>query len=64
MFYTYPPHGADGLRELAAVLREGSRGELVFVTPPVLAVTLDRTFRGEIHGLSLRFRSARGLSAL
>ncbi|HET9492933.1 MAG TPA: hypothetical protein VFR15_01745, partial [Chloroflexia bacterium] len=51
-FYAQPPHGADGLRELAAVLRtEAQPGEPVFVTPPLLLPSLDHYVGREIIGL-------------
>jgi 4-amino-4-deoxy-L-arabinose transferase-like glycosyltransferase len=51
-FYAQPPHGADGLRELAAVLRgEAQPGEPVFVTPPLLFPSLDHYVDREIVAL-------------
>jgi hypothetical protein len=52
----YPPHGADGLRELAATLRAESRpGEVAFVTPPALDPTLRQYYPGPIRGLPSDF---------
>lgn len=52
LFYAHPPHGADGLREMASVLRAQARpGEPVFVTPPALAPSLAQYFDGDIAGL-------------
>jgi hypothetical protein len=52
LYYRYPPHGADGLREMAALLRRDARpGDLVVVTPPALAPTLEQYYPGEIRGL-------------
>jgi hypothetical protein len=51
-YYMYPPHGADGLRELASVLRRDVRpGEITFVTPPALAPSLAHYYGGDIVGL-------------
>ena len=57
LFYQYPPHGADGLRQLAATLREGNPdgGDPVLVTPPVLAVTLRQYYPGPLRGLPSDF---------
>lgn len=52
----YPPHGADGLRELAAGITDDIRaGEPVFVTPPALAPTLKQYYEGELIGLPEEF---------
>ena len=52
LFHRYPPHGADGLRELAATLDGGTLpGDLVLVTPPVLQASLAQYYRGETEGL-------------
>jgi 4-amino-4-deoxy-L-arabinose transferase-like glycosyltransferase len=54
--HRYPPHGADGLRELAATLRQEARpGEAVLVTPPVLDPTLRQYYPGTIRGLPSDF---------
>ncbi|HKP54296.1 MAG TPA: glycosyltransferase family 39 protein [Chloroflexia bacterium] len=56
LFYRYPPHGADGLREIAALLR--SRGEEVrdvYVTPPALTPTLQQYYSGSLQGLPVSF---------
>jgi 4-amino-4-deoxy-L-arabinose transferase-like glycosyltransferase len=51
-FYEHPPHGDDGLREMAAVLRAEARpGEIAFVTPPALSVTLQQYYDGQLVGL-------------
>ena len=56
LFYRHPPHGADGLRELASVLKSEARAnEPVFVTPPVLTPTLRQYYSGRIHGLPVDF---------
>jgi 4-amino-4-deoxy-L-arabinose transferase-like glycosyltransferase len=55
LYNQYPPHGADGLRELAATLRERNQGEPVLVTPAVLFVTLRQYYPGPIHGLPADF---------
>lgn len=52
LYNRYPPHGADGLRELAAhVTSEHRPGEAVFVTPPALMPTLAQYHKGELTGL-------------
>jgi hypothetical protein len=53
-YYRYPPHGADGLRELATVLR-ARRTEVVLVTPPALSATLQQYYQGTIIGLPSDF---------
>jgi uncharacterized membrane protein len=56
LFYRYPPHGADGLRELAATLnRESQPGDLVLVTPPVLQASLAQYYGGQTRGLPSDF---------
>jgi 4-amino-4-deoxy-L-arabinose transferase-like glycosyltransferase len=56
LYNRYPPHGADGLRELAAVLRqEVQPGEAVLVTPAVLNVTLRQYYPGALRGLPADF---------
>jgi hypothetical protein len=56
LFYRYPPHGADGLRELAAMLnRESQPGDLVLVTPHVLQANLAQYYGGETRGLPADF---------
>jgi MFS family permease len=52
LFYRYPPHGADGLRELAATI-SADRGEndVVIVSPPALQASLAQYLPGEIRGL-------------
>jgi hypothetical protein len=56
LYYRYPPHGADGLRELAATLRtKATAGDAVFVTPPVLTPTLRQYYAGPLHGLPVDF---------
>ncbi len=51
-----PPHGVDGLREVAAVLRqEVPPGEAVLVTPAVLTVTLRQYVPGPLRGLPAPF---------
>jgi hypothetical protein len=52
LYNRYPPHGADGLRELAArISNERRPGEAVFVTPPALMPTLAQYHTGELTGL-------------
>jgi 4-amino-4-deoxy-L-arabinose transferase-like glycosyltransferase len=56
LYHRHPPHGADGLRELAATLREGTRpGDVVLVTPPALTPTLRQYYDGDIKGLPSDF---------
>jgi 4-amino-4-deoxy-L-arabinose transferase-like glycosyltransferase len=56
LYHRHPPHGADGLRELAATLRQGTQpGDVVLVTPPALAPTLRQYYDGEIRGLPSDF---------
>jgi mannosyltransferase len=52
MFNRYPPHGADGLRELSALLNsENVTGAPVLVTPPALMPTLQQYYAGDVRGL-------------
>ena len=52
LYYRYPPHGADGLRELAGLLaRQVQPEDKVFVTPPALTPTLQQYFSGNQIGL-------------
>jgi 4-amino-4-deoxy-L-arabinose transferase-like glycosyltransferase len=56
LYHRHPPHGADGLRDLAATLRQGARpGDVVLVTPPALTPTLRQYYGGEIKGLPSDF---------
>jgi hypothetical protein len=56
LYNRYPPHGADGLRELAAGLRQAVQpGEAVLVTPSVLSVTLRQYYPGPLRGLPADF---------
>jgi len=56
LYYRYPPHGADGLRELAGTLRaKATPGDAVFVTPPVLTPTLRQYYAGPLRGLPVDF---------
>jgi 4-amino-4-deoxy-L-arabinose transferase-like glycosyltransferase len=56
LYHRYPPHGADGLRELAAKLRQGTRpSDVVLVTPPALTPTLRQYYDGDIKGLPSDF---------
>jgi hypothetical protein len=55
LYYRYPPHGNDGLRELAAQLGQAAPGDPVLVTPPALEVTLRQYYSGPIHGLPSDF---------
>ena len=57
LFYRFPPHGADGLRELAGVLNSEVReGDGVFATPPTLMPTLAQYYGGEVRGVPEDFR--------
>ncbi|MEO5953678.1 MAG: hypothetical protein ABIQ44_14520, partial [Chloroflexia bacterium] len=52
LYNRYPPHGADGLRELAIMIsREGNTKQQVFVTPPALMPMLAQYYAGELVGL-------------
>lgn len=56
LFYRYPPHGADRLRDLAAILRAEARpGDTVLATPPSLMATLRQYYQGEVSGLPADF---------
>jgi uncharacterized membrane protein len=56
LFYRYPPHGADGLRELAFNIEQGRVEEdVVFVTPPALTPTLMQYYQGQVRGLPEEF---------
>jgi Dolichyl-phosphate-mannose-protein mannosyltransferase len=56
LYYRDPPHGADGARELAAVLRQEARpGDLVLVTPPALMPTVQQYYAGPLRGLPSDF---------
>jgi 4-amino-4-deoxy-L-arabinose transferase-like glycosyltransferase len=56
LYNRYPPHGADGLRDLAATLRAAvAPGEAVLVTPQVLTVTLRQYYPGVLRGLPEEF---------
>ena len=56
LYNRYPPHGADGLRELAATLRsEAQPGDAVLVTPPVLTPSLRQYYDGALRGLPSDF---------
>ena len=56
LYYRDPPHGADGARELAAVLRQEARSDdLVLVTPPILAPTVRQYYAGPLRGLPSDF---------
>ena len=55
-YYRDPPHGADGARELAAVLRHDARpADLVLVTPPALMPTVQQYYAGPLRGLPSDF---------
>lgn len=48
----HPPHGDDGIHELAAVLEaEVALGEPVFITPAELQPVIQPYYSGSIHGL-------------
>ena len=52
LFHRYPPHGADGLRELAATLNTATLpGDLVLVTPPVLQASLSQYYQDDTDGI-------------
>jgi hypothetical protein len=56
LYYREPPHGADGARELAAVLRQDARpDDLVLVTPPILTPTVRQYYAGPLRGLPSDF---------
>jgi 4-amino-4-deoxy-L-arabinose transferase-like glycosyltransferase len=56
LYYLHPPHGADGLRELAATLRtEAKPGDVVLVTPPALTPSLKQYYDGPLRGLPSDF---------
>jgi 4-amino-4-deoxy-L-arabinose transferase-like glycosyltransferase len=56
LYYQYPPHGADGLREMAGVLRsESMTGDIVLIMPPILTPPVLQYFEGPIHGLPADF---------
>jgi hypothetical protein len=56
LYYRDPPHGADGARELAAVLRQDARpDDLVLVTPPALMPTVQQYYLGPLRGLPSDF---------
>ncbi|MDQ3705403.1 MAG: glycosyltransferase family 39 protein [Chloroflexota bacterium] len=56
LFYRHPPHGADGLRELASTLnRHAQPGDLVLVTPPALQASLVQYYGGDTRGLPADF---------
>lgn len=55
-YYRYPPHGNDGLRELAAVLgRDALPADVVLVTPPALEPSLRQYYPGTMLGLPSDF---------
>ncbi len=56
LYYRDPPHGADGARELAAVLRQDARPtDLVLVTPPALMPTVQQYYAGPLRGMPSDF---------
>jgi 4-amino-4-deoxy-L-arabinose transferase-like glycosyltransferase len=56
LFYRHPPHGADGLRELAATLNRHAQPEdLVLVTPQALQASLAQYYAGVTRGLPADF---------
>lgn len=56
LYYRYPPHGADGLRELAATLNHHTLpGDIVLVTPPILTPALRQYYNGPLRGLPQDF---------
>jgi 4-amino-4-deoxy-L-arabinose transferase-like glycosyltransferase len=56
LYYQYPPHGVDGLREMAGVLRsESMPGDTVLIMPPILTPPVQQYFGGPIHGLPADF---------
>jgi hypothetical protein len=55
-YYRHPPHGNDGLRELASSLRaQNAGGAVVLVTPPALEPSLRQYYDGAIRGLPSDF---------
>ncbi|HET6312540.1 MAG TPA: glycosyltransferase family 39 protein, partial [Chloroflexia bacterium] len=56
LFHRYPPHGADGLRELAGILNTATRpDDLVLVTPPALQAGLTQYYHDETYGIPADF---------
>jgi uncharacterized membrane protein len=56
LYYRHPPHGADGLRELATTLRsEMQPGDMVLVTPPALTPSLRQYYDSPLRGLPSDF---------
>lgn len=52
LYNKYPPHGADGLQELASVLnKDYTDDQEVFVTPPALMPMLTQYYNGDLTGL-------------
>lgn len=52
LFNRFPPHGADGLQELAAnIVAQGNPSQAVFVTPPALMPMLSQYYPGNLTGL-------------
>jgi 4-amino-4-deoxy-L-arabinose transferase-like glycosyltransferase len=52
LFYRNPPHGNDGLRELAALIQSNRReGDVVVVSPPALQPLFAQYLPGNISGI-------------
>ena len=52
LFYRYPPHGADGLREIATILNAKTQpDDLVLVVPPLLQPSLSQYYTRKTRGL-------------
>ncbi|HYP21819.1 MAG TPA: glycosyltransferase family 39 protein [Chloroflexia bacterium] len=56
LFHRHPPHGADGLRELATTLNTATRpDDLVLVTPPALQASLTQYYQDDSYGIPADF---------
>jgi hypothetical protein len=56
LYNKYPPHGVDGLRDLAAVLTvESTPNDTILVMPPILTPPIQQYFTRSVHGLPSDF---------
>ena len=56
LYYRHPPHGTDGLRELAATINHYALpGDIVLITPPILTPSLRQYYDGPTKGLPQDF---------